>query len=784
MAKKGKLSDPVQPLPDGQRQGSAGAAVPIGAFLFALAAGGALYLLVRARPQIREHRGRARPRPSGVPAGKLKRRGSIVFDLWPRVATRWPLAVLTLAASLLAASGGLYAAGHGGYGDAFTVPGAESQELIDLLKDRFPTRSGDSAYVVIHVPTGVQDDEVASRVEALRRELRQLPQVVAASSPYETQGQISPDGSIALISVQYSEPTSQLDRLVIRKLADAAKAANAPGFQVEAGGAPLRRIEMQPPGTSEIVGLVAAVVILLLAFGSIVAMGVPIVSAMIALVSGFFLVGVAARFFALPSFTPQFAGMIGIGVGIDYALLIVTRFREGLGRGLSVAQSVATAARTAGRSVLFAGFTVVIALLGLWSAGIPAIGYVGTAASLVVALAVLVAVFVLPALLRIAGTNIDRWQLPLLSAPVHESETGVAYRWSRIVQRYPIPCLALSLALLLLMAAPLLDMRLGSSDAGNNPESLTSRRAYDLLARGFGTGFNGPILLGFSVDDEDTRAIEELPGVLKDMKGVAQVTPPTFNDDRSAAVITLIPTTAPQDEETVQLVHRLRADVKEKFAGTKVRPLVGGPTALFIDIGMKVAARMLLFFGAVIGLSFLVLLILFRSLVVAVKAAIMNLLSIGASFGILVAIFQWGWLGDIVGVYREGPIESFMPMMLFAVLFGLSMDYEVFLVSRIREEYLKTGDNAEAVARGLSVTSRVISAAAAIMIAVFLAFAISDLRIVKEFGMGLAAAIFVDATLVRLVLVPAVMQVMGNFNWWCPRWLDRLIPRLEIEAAD
>jgi RND superfamily putative drug exporter len=694
------------------------------------------------------------------------------------------VAVLALAASLLAASGGLYAAGHGGYSDALTVPGAESQDLIDLLKERFPAQSGDSAYVVIHVPTGVQGDGVAGRVEALRRELQQLPQVVAASSPYETPGQISPDGSIALISVQYAEPSSQLDRSVIEKMVDVARAATAPGFEVEAGGAPLRRLEMQPPGTSEIVGLVAAIIILLLVFGSIVAMGVPIVSALIALVSGFFLVGVAARFFEFPSFTPQFASMIGIGVGIDYALLIVTRFREGLGRGLSVAGSVAMAARTAGRSVLFAGSTVVIALLGLWSAGIPAVGYAGTAAALVVALAVLVAVFFLPALLRIVGTNIDRWQLPLLSAPVHASERGLAYRWSRIVQRYPIPCIVLSLALLLLMAAPVLDMRLGSSDAGNNPESLTSRRAYDLLARGFGTGFNGPIILGFSVDDGETGPIQALPGVLKNTEGVAQVSQPTFNADRSAAVITLIPTTAPQDEKTAELVHRLRVDLKQTFAGTNVRPFVGGPTALFIDIGTKVGARMPLFFGAVIGLGFLVLLILFRSLVVAVKAAIMNLLSIGASFGILVAIFQWGWLGGIVGVYREGPIESFMPMMLFAVLFGLSMDYEVFLVSRIREEYLKTGDNAEAVARGLSVTSRVISAAAAIMIAVFLAFAISDLRLIKEFGMGLAVAIFIDATLVRLVLVPAVMQVMGDLNWWCPRWLDRLIPRLEIEAAD
>jgi len=526
------------------------------------------------------------------------------------------------------------------------------------------------------------------------------------------------------------------------------------------------------------------VVILLLAFGSIVAMGLPIATALLGLVSSFFLVGVGASVFKMPSFTPQFSAMVGIGVGIDYALLVVTRFREAKGTGSSLENAILVAMNTAGRSVLFAGSTVVVALLGLWAAGISAVGYVGTASSLVVALAVMVALLVLPAILSIAGNSIDRWRLPGLHAPAHESESGFGYRLSRVIQRYPLLWFVLTLAVLLVLALPALDMRLGSSDAGNSPQSFSSRRAYDFLARGFGPGFNGPILLGFSIDEGETEAVDQLPAALAEMENVALVLPASFNQDRTAAIIRVVPGTAPQEEETKDLVYDLREDLRGRFTGTGIQPYVGGPTALYVDLGQRIGSRLPFFMAGVIGVSFLLLMAIFRSVVVPLKAAIMNLLSIGASFGVLVAIFQWGWLGDVVGVHREGPIESFMPMMLFAVLFGLSMDYEVFLVSRIREEYLRTGDNAESVARGLSVTTRVISAAAAIMIAVFLAFALSDQRIVKEFGIGLAVAIFVDATIVRLVLVPSVMQLMGNANWWFPGWLDRILPDLSAAGRE
>jgi RND superfamily putative drug exporter len=510
----------------------------------------------------------------------------------------------------------------------------------------------------------------------------------------------------------------------------------------------------------------------------------PLVTALIALIAGFLLIGVGARFFNMPQFTPQFAAMIGIGVGIDYALLVSNRFREARHRGVAVEDAIVEASGTAGRSVLFAGGTVVIALLGLAMVGIPFVAYLGGAASIVVLLSVVVALFVMPALLALAGPHIDRLHVPGLPRTSYDSETGVGYRWSLLVQRAPWLWVALSLALLLLLASPLLDIRLGVSDAGSNPESSTSRRAYDLLADGFGVGFNGPVIVGVSINDASGASlVEELPSRIEQIEGVDSAGAPRVNETRTAATIRVIPKTSPQSAETEELVHRLRGEADAWEAGEDVEIFVGGPTAVFIDLGDKIASRIPYFFAGVIGLSFILLMAVFRSILVPLKAAIMNLLSIGAAYGVIVAVFQWGWLGEIFGVSRTGPVESFVPVVLFAVLFGLSMDYEVFLVSRIREEYLVHGDNTQAVARGLAVTTRVITAAAAIMIAVFLSFALSDQRVVKEFGLGLATAIFIDATVVRLVLVPSIMQLLGRWNWWFPGWLDRLVPHVAIEQT-
>lgn len=710
------------------------------------------------------------------------RNGSILFERWSRFAFRHHWQVLVATALILLGLGILYASAAGEYGDGFRLPGAETQELIDLLEERFPSNAGDTVLIAIEADAGFDDPEVRTKVASLVADFQQLPDVVAVASPYDAPGSISADGTIARISVRYAEQASQIDRSSIDAMLDLRERSSTDGFAVEAGGPFMARIEREAPGSAEIIGITAAIFILLVAFGSVVAMGLPITTALIGLASGFFLVGVGASFANMPSFTPQFASMIGIGVGIDYALLIVNRFRESVAEGLSHEDAAVQAAATAGRSVLFAGVTVVIALLGLWAPGIPAVGFVGTAAALIVLLAVAVALVVLPAILGVAGRHIDRWRVPGLAAPARESETGVGYRLSRFVQRWPLACLLVSFGFLAVLAIPVFDIQLGTSDAGNNPTSFTSRRAYDLLSEGFGPGANGPILIGLRIDDAASEPeIEALPDVIRRVRNVAAVSPVSFNQDRSVATITVIPGTSPQDEGTVVLVHELRETLPTTLAGSGAEPYVGGSTALFIDVGDRIESRLPIFFAAIIGLSFLLLMAVFRSVVVPVKAAIMNLLSIGASFGVLVAIFQWGWLGSVVGVHREGPVESFLPMMLFAVLFGLSMDYEVFLVSRIREEFLRTGDNSESVARGLSMTTRVISAAAAIMVAVFMAFAISDQRVVKEFGIGLATAIFLDATVVRLILVPSVMQLMGKWNWWFPSWLDRIVPRISVD---
>ncbi|MCH8850702.1 MAG: MMPL family transporter [Chloroflexi bacterium] len=664
------------------------------------------------------------------------------------------------------------------------MPGTESQRLIDLLDERFPSTAGDTATIVVRAPQGVDDPTIRAQIDSLVSDVNALPDVLGAASPYEQPGAISPDRTIARMTVQYEKRTEDLEKTSIDALLDLRGEHSTPDLQVEAGGSVPRAGERGGLGRTELIGLGAAVVILMIAFGSVVAMGLPILVALLALVAGFFLAGIGASYLNIPSMTPQFAGMIGIGVGIDYALLIITRFREGLARGLNTEDAIVRAEATAGRSVVFAGFTVVIALLGLWAVGIPFVAYMGSAGAAVVALSVIVSIFVLPAVLGLVGTRIDKWRIPFLAASAHESETGFAYRLSRSIQRTPLPFFVFSMGILLLLAAPVLAMRLGSSDASSRSTSSTTRRAYDLLSEGFGPGFNGPVLIGFSLDGpEAAAAVEALPPIIGREDGVAAVSGPSFNETGSAATIRVIPDAAPQAEETNALVHRLRRIVPAAVEGKGIESLVGGSTAVFIDVGDKIRTRMPLFFAAVIGLSFILLMAVFRSVLIPIKAAIMNLLSVGASYGVLVAVFQWGWFSGILGVDGTGPIESFLPMMMFAVLFGLSMDYEVFLVSRIQEEYLETGDNAESVARGLSATTRVISAAAAIMIAVFLSFAFSDQRVIKEFGIGLATAIFLDATLVRLVLVPSIMQLQGDANWWFPSWLDRLLPRIGLHEV-
>ena len=719
---------------------------------------------------------------SQTPEDQAVRDRSLLFERWPRFAFRHAWQVLGGTLLIIVVLGILYSTAAGKYADAFTLPGSESQNLFDMLEERFPATAGDSVTVVVQASRGIDDPTVKSQVEDLAQRLSRLPDVTAVSSPYGNSAAVSPDGKIARINVQYAEEAQKVPRSSAEALLDLRKELSTPEFQVEAGGFIVQRAERNPPGRTELIGIGAAVIILLLAFGSVVAMGLPITIAILGVGSGLLMVGLGAAFVDLPAFTPQFAAMIGIGVGIDYALLVVNRFREAMAQGLSAEEATVKAASTAGRSVFLAGGTVVIAMLGLWAAGIPIIGWVGTAGAVIVGLNVMVAIIVLPAVLRLAGPYINSLRIPGLAAPSAEAEAGLGYRLSRLVQRAPLLCLVASLGLLLLIASPVLHLRIGVSDAGNNPESSTSRRAYDLIAKGFGLGTNGRVVVGMKIDDPAAvPVVEQLPPLLSGITGVREISPVRFNGNKTAATVNVTPAFAPQDQRTVDLVHNLRDVLRQRFKGIGAEPLVGGATATVIDFSDHNSSRMPIIIGGVIALSFLLLMMFFRSIVVPLKAAAMNLLSIGAAFGALVAIFQWGWLGGLIGV-KEGPVEAFLPMMLFAVLFGLSMDYEVFLVSRIREEYLKTNDNTESVARGLSATTRVITAAAAIMCAVFISFAFGDQRVIKEFGIGLATAVFLDATLVRLILVPSAMQLMGRWNWWLPEWMDRILPKLALES--
>lgn len=715
---------------------------------------------------------------SGRESGPLAAWGRYAARHWGQVFVAWLAIVIVLGALGLSA--------RGRFADDFRLPGTESQAARDLLEERFPQQAGDPATVVMQARAGFDDPAVRPQVERLLDELATLPEVVAVTSPYEPgSAAISRDGTVAYATVQYAGRSIEVADASVQALFDLVDSASTDELRVEVGGAVVQSGEVVPPGRSEAIGLAAGAVILLIAFGSVVAMGLPMVTALFSLGSGLVLILLLARLLAMSTFTPAFAAMIGIGVGIDYALLVVTRYREELASGESVVEAVAVAVDTAGRAVIFAGSAVAIALLALFVVGIEFVAAIGVAGATVVFSAVLVATTLLPALLGMAGPRVDRWSIPLFHATGGSDGTGVWHRFAELVQRHAIVSAVVAVAVLLLLASPALDMRLGSSDAGNNPESLHSRRAYDLLSEGFGPGFNGPFIVAVELPEGgDEAAPGRLADALAGAEGVAFASPARLSPGGGAAVISVVPLGSPQDESTAELLNRLRDEViPEATAGTGMRAYVGGITAAFDDIDAQISERLPLFFAIVIGLSFLLLMAVFRSIAVPVKAAVMNLLSIGAAYGVLVAIFQWGWLSGVLDTGGEGPIESFLPMMLFAVLFGLSMDYEVFLLSRIRENYVQGMDNSISITVGVTQTARVISAAAAIMVAVFLSFALSEGRIIKEFGVGLGTAILLDATVVRLVLVPAVMELLGDVNWWFPRWLDRLLPSVQIEGS-
>jgi RND superfamily putative drug exporter len=713
--------------------------------------------------------------------GGLGRLAGWCYDRRRLVLGGWILVVL----AVIVLSGAVGSA----FSNNFTSGSSPSQRAQNLLAQRFPAQAGDTADVVVHTSGSVKDPANAAAINRLVGALAPLPHVSSVRSPLApgAQRQVSADGHTAFAIVQFDKTTPNLKSSQTKELIHVARSFAHPGFEVALGGDPISSAVSATPGSSEAIGIFAAIIIMLVAFGSVVAMGLPILIALVGVGIGFGLVDFASHGFTVPTFGPELMAMIGLGVGIDYALFIVTRYRQGLHEGRDPREATIVSLSTSGRAVLFAGTTVVISLLGLFVVGLAFMNglAVGTIAAVLMVLAA--ALTLLPAMLGFVGYNIDRFHLPGMQVRTPTAGHGFWYRWSRTVQRRPWVCGTAALAILLTLALPFLSLRMAFSDAGNDPTKLTTRQAYDLLARGFGPGFNGPLLVVADLrpgSAPDRAAVATLDARLAQVPGVASVTPAVINQAGDAAVIIAYPTTSPQAAQTASLVRHLRgAVIPPVVGGTGVTVLVGGVTAGGVDASHYLSSKLPLVIGLVILLSVLLLMMVFRSVAIPIKAAIMNLLSMGAAYGVIVAVFQWGWLASVFGVSRKGPIDPWIPLMMFTIVFGLSMDYEVFLLSRIREEWRRRGVNTIAVADGLASTARVITAAAAIMVCVFGSFVINDpLRVLDVFGLGLATAIFVDATLVRMVLVPSVMQILGRANWWMPAWLDRLLPRLAVEV--
>ncbi|MFJ8300467.1 MMPL family transporter [Streptomyces sp. NPDC094447] len=700
------------------------------------------------------------------------------------------VAVLLWLAALLGAGTAAVVAGSA-YSNDYEVPGTESGRATALMERGFHGLGGDSDTIVWHTDRGsVRADAVERRMTAMLDEVAGLPGIAAVTSPYgDTRGQVSEDGHTAYATVVFREQADDIPETQARALVDTAKAAERDGLEVELGGSAVALTEAPGGHIAEVVGVAVAAVVLFLAFGSLAASALPIATALVSVgiaYSGIVLLG---HLMTVADFAPMLGMLVGLGVGIDYALFIVTRHRRGLKRGLSVAEAAETAVATTGRAVVFAGATVCIALLGMLILRLSFLNGVAIAASLTVVLTVAASVTLLPALLSLIGMRaLSRRERRTLAehGPQPELPTGFAARWSAFVERHPKLLGLVAAVVMGVLALPTLSLHLGTSDQGNGPATATTRQAYDLIADGFGPGVNGPLTLVAGLDGADDRiALDQLPAALSATKGVASVSPVTYNSSGDTAVLTVVPDSSPQSKATSELVDRLRTDVLPTAEnGTSLDVHVGGVTASYDDFAEIIIGKLPLFVGVVIALGCLLLLVAFRSLGIPLKAAAMNVAAVAGAFGVVVAIFQWGWGSELLGLGSAGPIEPFLPVIMVSVLFGLSMDYQVFLVSRMYEEWLETGDNRRAVRVGLAETSRVINSAAVIMIAVFLAFVLSGDRVIAMFGIALAAAVALDAFVLRTLLVPALMHLLGGANWWLPKWLDRLLPRISIETPE
>jgi RND superfamily putative drug exporter len=673
--------------------------------------------------------------------------------------------------------------------DTYTIPGTQSQEAADLLEQHFPQASGSTARVVFEDADGVCGDPAPAIARSVKR-IGKLPHVTAALDPCQAPQNAafeSSSGEIAYTTVQYDVQAQNVGSDALDLLAEATKPATKAGVRAEYGGAVIDFVNADTSSTdSDAIGLIAAAIILAFAFGSLVAMLLPIGTAVFGLGIGLTLIYLLAAWTDVGTLAPIFGTMIGLGVGIDYSLFVVTRHRQNLAAGMEMEASIAHAVGTSGSAVVFAGVTVIIAITGLRLAQLPYITTLGDTAAVVVAVMVLAAITLLPALTGLVGRRINSLRIPMPGRKrADDPERSAWATLARTVCGHPWLFGSASVALLLVLAIPLNSMELGIADDGTDPKSTTQRQAYDLLTKGFGPGVNGPLIVTVEIPKDATGANKNLMAIgtdVSDTRDVATAFPPQTSPDGRVALLYVIPDSAPESGRTERLVSDLRQSVlPDATRGTGLEALVGGVTAAYVDLSDRVQSRLPWFIGAVVLLSFLVLMFAFHSLVVPLTAAIMNLLSVAAAYGVVVAVFQWGWGRSLLGVEQEVPISPFVPMMMFAILFGLSMDYQVFLLTRVREEYDRSGDARGSVVSGVASTARVITSAALIMIAVFLSFMLDPQPTVKMFGLGLAVAVFLDATIVRLVLVPSVMEILGGVNWWLPRWLDRILPRVALD---
>jgi RND superfamily putative drug exporter len=716
------------------------------------------------------------PRP-----GPLGRLAGLAFRRRGRVLIGWAVA--------LAIAFGLSAAFGGGFATNGSMPGSDSQRAQALLAERFPARSGDTVQVVVRADD-VTSTGVHRAVDALLGELRRMPHVAAVEDPYATEGSIAPDGR-TLAAGMYLDVTNPNEMPVeaTEQLLATAAAAERDGLEIALGGRAVQLAEASQAG-SEMIGLAAAAVILLIMFGSVVAAGLPLAVAIGGLAVSSGLVGVLAAVVDVPEFAPTLGMVLGIALGIDYALLMVTRFREWRAMGLDPEAATVATLDTAGRAVLVAGGTVMVSMSGLFAVGLSILNGTAVVTMVTVLVVMVAAITLFPALLGYLGPRIDRLRVPLGRRRVQTPAGGQPLpaagwvRWSRLVRRHRVLATVASVALLLVLAAPFLGVHFGLPDAGNDPEGTSNRQAYDALAEGFGPGANGPLLVVAEMSPAGGDAgVQRLQAEIGSTAGVAAVSPARLNPAGDTALITVVPTTGPQEAATEDLVRTLRDDVipvATEGTGTEVH--VGGSTATAIDLTASIADRLAPLIGGVVVVSMLLLLMAFRSVVIAVTAAVMNLLSVAAAYGVVALFLDGGWAGRLIGIDTATPLAAFVPVIMFALLFGLSMDYEVFLISRVRESWVRTQENGRAIVTGLASTGRVITAAAAIMIVVFASIIPSDQVFIKVFAVGMVAAILVDATIIRMLLVPAVMHLLGRSNWWLPRGLARRLPQLHVEG--